>query len=1049
MVITILPRLGDCYTVEAANTANDVVNIAISQEGYIEKASNASLDDKTANAGTANYTKYHRDLGVGQGLAWCAYFVRWVLQTAGVPSSEYPTSGYVPDWQTFYINKGRYHARGTYIAKPGDLVIIRTSEGPRGHIGIVVLADNTGFFYTSGNTGTKTDRVERSGWMSQQDSKVTGWCQMNYNSDTTPPTIKNAKVSNITGNGYDVSCDVSDNVGLDRVEFPTWTPANGQDDLIWHKATVSNGKATFHVNRSDHKNEFGTYCTDIYAYDKAGNLQTYKTLVVELKEVKTPLNGSYNGHDYIVYNGSLTAAQARAKESGGYHLATITSEGEHNYIMSLVNMISAPSEGYWLGADDTDYEGEFKWSTREDFSYTRWPSGQPDNKDSATGGPENYLGIWKSGIWNDFSGDYKLGYILEKEPEGLNIAEATGEWNDHEYKISNHVVTALEARNLLSDGWYLATVTSEAERSYIYSLMNGLSTRASNGYWLGANDVSSEGSYKWENGEEFTYSSWAPGEPTNKNAKGYVENYLSMNHDGKFNDAYEGKYLGYILERNIDTDVKDDKEPDDKEVENNDPVTVDVESIEISINKGGKYHFYSGDEVNVTAQVSPANASDKTVTWAVSDESIARISSDGTLKISDDITDRTRVLVSATDITGNVTASESILIYPRSGYCNSEKTAMFDLDPDEHTLRIYGNGYVGYTDADTRPPFAFCYDIEKVYIEEEITGLRDSVFLNCRKITDIQLPEGLEYIGNNNFFGTDNLKSIVLPSSLKSIATNGLRGIIDVTFTADAPELVDGSIYIVEAQNIHVPSDAEGYYSWDNIFYDQEPIGGEEDNQNPTGGDDDLEFVEIPEDTELIIDEGDLTDDSNIIETDKTPASNTTAKPAAATTSKSNNTAKNNQGVGKNKSTSTPKYKSEWVGGRWYDSNGNNTYSGILKWKSNYKGWWIEDTSGWYAQDKWQKIDGSWYYFNSAGYMASGEWYNGYWFNSDGSWTYSGKGSWKSDSKGWWYEDSSGWYASNCWQKIDGDWYYFKGDGYLATSQYVDGWWCDASGVCR
>ena len=58
---------------------SDVVNIALAEVGYREKASNAYLDDKTANAGAANWTKYARDLaaagyynGNKNGYAWCA-----------------------------------------------------------------------------------------------------------------------------------------------------------------------------------------------------------------------------------------------------------------------------------------------------------------------------------------------------------------------------------------------------------------------------------------------------------------------------------------------------------------------------------------------------------------------------------------------------------------------------------------------------------------------------------------------------------------------------------------------------------------------------------------------------------------------------------------------------------------------------------------------------------------------------------------------------------------------------------------------------------------
>ncbi|MCR4846062.1 MAG: hypothetical protein K5865_04925 [Eubacterium sp.] len=141
-------------------------------------------------------------------------------------------------------------------------------------------------------------------------------------------------------------------------------------------------------------------------------------------------------------------------------------------------------------------------------------------------------------------------------------------------------------------------------------------------------------------------------------------------------------------------------------------------------------------------------------------------------------------------------------------------------------------------------------------------------------------------------------------------------------------------------------------------------------------------------------------------------------------------------------------YSNEWVNGKWYNADGTQTYKGTLKWKSNATGWWVEDTDGWYPTNAWQKIDGTWYYFKPDGYMASNEYYNGYWFNKDGSWDDKYLLSWKSNATGWWVEDKSGWWPSSSWLKIDGYWYYFDASGYMVTSQYVDGWWISSDGVC-
>ena len=176
-----------------------------------------------------------------------------------------------------------------------------------------------------------------------------------------------------------------------------------------------------------------------------------------------------------------------------------------------------------------------------------------------------------------------------------------------------------------------------------------------------------------------------------------------------------------------------------------------------------------------------------------------------------------------------------------------------------------------------------------------------------------------------------------------------------------------------------------------------------------------------------------------------------TPKPASNNTTNKTTTPAKNTSTSKTSTpkSTEPKYKNEWRNGKWYGADGNSTYSGTLSWKSNSKGWWVEDSAGWYPQNQWQKIDGIWYYFKPDGYMASSEYYNGYWFNSNGSWDPQYKLSWKSNATGWWVEDISGWWPSNKWLKVDGDWYYFNGSGYMATSQYVDGYWLAANGVCQ
>jgi hypothetical protein len=87
----------------------------------------------------------------------------------------------------------------------------------------------------------------------------------------TAPSITNAVVTGISSNGYTVTCNVSDDLGVTSVKFPTWTANNDQDDIVWYDGTLNGNTAIINIQTSNHKNEKGTYITHIYAYDASGN----------------------------------------------------------------------------------------------------------------------------------------------------------------------------------------------------------------------------------------------------------------------------------------------------------------------------------------------------------------------------------------------------------------------------------------------------------------------------------------------------------------------------------------------------------------------------------------------------------------------------------------------------------------------------------------------------------------------------------------------------------------------------------------------------------
>lgn len=92
-------------------------------------------------------------------------------------------------------------------------------------------------------------------------------------------------------------------------------------------------------------------------------------------------------------------------------------------------------------------------------------------------------------------------------------------------------------------------------------------------------------------------------------------------------------------------------------------------------------------------------------------------------------------------------------------------------------------------------------------------------------------------------------------------------------------------------------------------------------------------------------------------------------------------------------------------------------------WQNNDNGYWYVREDGSYPKDQFEKIDGTWYYFDGSGYMLSDKWKK----RPDGT---------------WYYFDKSGEMATG-WKKIADKWYYFKEDGAMVTGwvKYYDKWY--------
>ncbi len=122
--------------------------------------------------------------------------------------------------------------------------------------------------------------------------------------DKLGPTYTSVEIKNVSTTGYDVYVYGVKDVGsgVNRVQFPTWTDANGQDDIQsnWQSNTSAKGTLQsdgttwlYRVNVTEHKNEYGLYNTHVYLYDNLGNQTMVATKGATVPGVNITYDNNY------------------------------------------------------------------------------------------------------------------------------------------------------------------------------------------------------------------------------------------------------------------------------------------------------------------------------------------------------------------------------------------------------------------------------------------------------------------------------------------------------------------------------------------------------------------------------------------------------------------------------------------------------------------------------------------------------------------------------------------------------------------------------------
>lgn len=153
-----------------ANTAQKAINTALKEVGYLEKKSNLQLDSKTANAGSANYTKYGKWYGLNPAY-WCAMFLCWVFHTAyGDDSAKQLLGGKFSasceEIRQNFISKKQYFTSNPRI---GDIIFFKGSRhAGANHIGLVTNISDGRVYTVEGNTSGGSTVIDNGGGVAKK-----------------------------------------------------------------------------------------------------------------------------------------------------------------------------------------------------------------------------------------------------------------------------------------------------------------------------------------------------------------------------------------------------------------------------------------------------------------------------------------------------------------------------------------------------------------------------------------------------------------------------------------------------------------------------------------------------------------------------------------------------------------------------------------------------------------------------------------------------------------------------------------------------------------
>ena len=591
-------------------------------------------------------------------------------------------------------------------------------------------------------------------------------------SDKTGPTISNAKITDVSSTGYTVTCTVTDANGVNRVQFPTWTDKNSQDDLLsgWEvnpkaSGTRNGNTFTFRVKTSDHNNESGTYYTHIYAYDNSyrgngsGPVMLSATVpvppvaVTGVKLNKTSLSFTGTGSSqnltatilpsnatnktltWSSSNTSVATVSNGVVKAVGFGIATITAKSNNGKTASCkvtVNPIqptgikATPETSTLYGLNGTVRLSANVMPSNATNKAVTWSSNNTSVATVSSDGTVKAVG-------------YGTAVITAKTVNGLT-SKCT-------INVKKEEVTSLTiATQPTKTNYYVGDTLNTAGLTLKATYTNGTAKTISSGFTCNVSKLTSTGTQT-----------------------------VTVSYGGKtatFAVKVELPVLPFVT------------------------LTFDPTDGVLDLADTPEKTVYPGEAYGRL----PEPTADGMVFLGWYTESGKRITS-----------------LTTCDLTGDTTVSARWALASAEGWNFDETTGTLTLD---------GSGAMKeYTSAAEAPWYSYRDSIAHLVVKSGVTSLSSYAFVDCQNLEDITLPDTLQTIGTMTFYGCDKLDNVTIPASVRTIGSYAFADALSlsrITFAGDAPEFGTG-VFTFRKLTAYYPVYASG---WETVVDGRYDFGG-------------------------------------------------------------------------------------------------------------------------------------------------------------------------------------------------------------------------------